>query len=87
MQTFKESFRRHISVFLSHIRIQLQDYFTSTIADPTFDYCFSQGFCGFLVVSSVRQAYDSYLDGPLNGETVPQTTGGTQPLVLRVYLI
>jgi hypothetical protein len=44
-------------------------------------------FVGFWL-SSVRQAFNSYLDGPLNGEAVPQTTGGTQPLVLnmlRVY--
>jgi hypothetical protein len=38
---------------------------------------------GFGLVSSVRQAFDSYLGGPLNGETFPQTTGGTQPLVLN----
>jgi hypothetical protein len=52
----------------------------NSIADPTFDYCLSQGFVGYWLVSSVRQAIDSYLGGPLNGETLPQTTGGTQPL-------
>jgi hypothetical protein len=41
----------------------------------------------FGLVSSVRQAFDSYLDGPLNVETVPQTTGGTQPLVLKKYVL
>jgi hypothetical protein len=49
----------------------------SIIADPTFDYCLSQGFVGYWLVSSIRQAFDSYLGGPLNGETFPQTTGGT----------
>jgi hypothetical protein len=34
-------------------------------------------------VSSVRQAFKSYLYGPLNGETIPQPTGGAQPLVLN----
>jgi hypothetical protein len=38
---------------------------------------------GYWLVSSVKQAFDSYLDGPLNGETFPQTTGGTQPLLLN----
>jgi hypothetical protein len=38
---------------------------------------------GFWLVSSVRQAFNSYLDEPLNGETVPQTTAGTQPLALN----
>jgi hypothetical protein len=38
---------------------------------------------GFWLVSSARQAFNSYLDGQLNGETVPQTTKGTQPLVLK----
>jgi hypothetical protein len=36
-------------------------------------------FSGILLVifllSSVRQAFVSYLDAPLNGETVSQTTG------------
>jgi hypothetical protein len=47
------------------------------IADPTFDYCLSQGFVGYWLVNSVRKAFDSYLGGPLNGETFPQTTRGT----------
>jgi hypothetical protein len=47
------------------------------VADPTFDCCLSQGFVGYWLVSSVRQAFDSYLGGPLNRETFPQTTGGT----------
>jgi hypothetical protein len=42
---------------------------------------------GFSLVSSVRQAFDPYLDGLLNEETVPQTTGGTQPLVLKKYVL
>jgi hypothetical protein len=41
----------------------------------------------FWLVSSVRQAFDSYLDGPLNWETVPQTTRDTQPLVLKKNLL
>jgi hypothetical protein len=56
------------------------------IADPTFKYYF-RDFVGFWLVSSVRQAFDSYLYGPLNGETVPQPTGTTQPLVLNENML
>jgi hypothetical protein len=42
---------------------------------------------GFWLVSSVRQAFNSYLDGSLNGETALQTTGGTQPLVLKKNIL
>jgi hypothetical protein len=58
------------------------------ITDPIFDYCLSQGFVGYWLVSSVKQAFDSYLGGPLNGETFPRTTGGTQPLCLiTIYCV
>jgi hypothetical protein len=36
------------------------------------------------LVSSVKQAFNSYLYGPLNRETVPQAIGVTQPLVLKM---
>jgi hypothetical protein len=54
----------------------IKDSQVNGIADPTFDCGFLRDFMGFWLVSSVRQAFDPYLDGPLNGETVPQTTKG-----------